>query len=57
MKIATKIAEEAYRAHTASTYPEPEDKEQFIREQLYNYDYDGTSALPSRCECIPFEFI
>ena len=55
MKIATKIAEEAYRAHTASTYPEPEDKEQFIREQLYNYDYDGTSALPSRCECIPFE--
>ena len=33
---------------TASTYPEPEDKEAFIRSQLYDYNYDGVSALPAR---------
>ena len=33
---------------TASTYPEPHDKEAFIRSQLYDYDYDGVSALPAR---------
>jgi len=31
IKIAAKIAEEAYRQQTASTYPEPVDKEEFIR--------------------------
>jgi len=50
IKIAVKIAEEAYKDQTASTYPEPEDKEEFIRNQLYDYNYDGVSALPSRYE-------
>merc|ERR1719192_361837 len=31
VKIAVKVAEEAYSRGTASTYPEPEDKELFIR--------------------------
>jgi len=48
VKIATKVATEAYKSGTASTYPEPEDKELFIRNQLYNYSYD--TALPSRYE-------
>ena len=45
VKIATKVAEEAYKSGTASTYPEPENKELFIREQLYDYNYDR--ALPT----------
>merc|ERR1719189_2305157 len=46
-KIASKVAEEAYREGMASTYPEPEDKESFIRSMLYNYNYDDESALPT----------
>merc|ERR1719232_1576513 len=46
IKIAAKVAEDAYLDKSASTYPEPKDKEAFIRKQLYNYDYDGVSALP-----------
>ena len=34
------VAEEAYAENTASTYPEPEDKEAFIRTHLYDYNYD-----------------
>merc|ERR1712154_336972 len=45
VKIATKVAEEAYKLGTASTYPEPADKETFIREQLYDYNYDR--AVPA----------
>ena len=45
VKIATNVAEEAYKSGTASTYPEPADKETFIREQLYDYSYDR--ALPA----------
>ena len=44
VKIAVKVAEEAYSQGTASTYPEPKDKEVFIRQQLYDYNYDR--ALP-----------
>merc|ERR1719249_50064 len=47
VKIAKKVAEEAYESGTASTYPEPEDKESFIRKTLYNYNYDNTRALPN----------
>merc|ERR1712179_321307 len=47
VKIAKKVAEEAYQAGTASTYPEPEDKESFIRATLYDYNYDHQSALPT----------
>jgi len=45
IKIASKVAIEAYKDGSASTYPEPEDKESFIRQQLYDYSYDD--ALPS----------
>ena len=31
IKIATKVAEEAYKEGMAATYPEPEDKESHIR--------------------------
>merc|ERR1719328_650964 len=44
VKIATNVALEAYKSGTASTYPEPEDKELFIRQQLYDFNYD--SAIP-----------
>ena len=40
VKIATKVAEEAYKSGTASTYPEPPEKETFIREQLFDYNYE-----------------
>ncbi len=46
--IATLIAEDAYKDQTASTYPEPKDKEYFIRKQMYDYEYDNVSALPPR---------
>merc|ERR1712025_1095022 len=48
IKIAAKVAEDAYADKTASTYPEPADKEDFIRLQLYDYNYDGISALPAK---------
>jgi len=47
VQIAKKVAEEAYEQNTASTYPEPEDKEAFIRTHLYDYNYDKVSYLPS----------
>jgi len=43
LKIATRVAMEAYAAGTASTYPEPEDKEAFIAKQLYDYQYSDSS--------------
>ena len=46
LKIAAKVAEDAYADGTASTYPEPANKEEFIKKQLYDYEYDGVSALP-----------
>merc|ERR1712098_367051 len=46
IKIATKVAIEAYNSGTASTYPEPANKETFIRQQLYDYTYN--TSLPSR---------
>jgi len=46
IKIAAKVAEEAYKDGLASTYPEPQDKEAFIKETLYNFNYDDESALP-----------
>ena len=35
-----------FREGLASTYPEPENIEEFIRAQLYDYNYN--TALPSR---------
>ena len=46
VKIATDICETAYQQKMASVYPEPEDKKELILKQLYDYDYDGVSALP-----------
>jgi malate dehydrogenase (oxaloacetate-decarboxylating)(NADP+) len=40
IKIATAVLQYAYKNGMASFYPEPEDKEQFIRSQIYNLDYD-----------------
>jgi len=47
VKIATKVATEAYQDNTASTYPEPEDKEALVRSYLYDYNYDNYKALPT----------
>jgi malate dehydrogenase (oxaloacetate-decarboxylating)(NADP+) len=47
IKIAIKVAEDAYADHSASTYPQPKDMNAFIRKQLYDYDYDDVSALPT----------
>ncbi|KFV76748.1 NADP-dependent malic enzyme, partial [Dryobates pubescens] len=41
LKIAVRIAEEAYRNNTASTYPQPKDLEAFIRSQIYSTDYNS----------------
>jgi malate dehydrogenase (oxaloacetate-decarboxylating)(NADP+) len=37
--IATKVIEYAYKNKIASHYPEPSDKEAYIRSQMYNYNY------------------
>lgn len=44
LKIAVKIAEEAYRNNAASTYPQPKDLEAFIRSQVYSTDYNSFVA-------------
>uniref|UniRef100_A0A8D0GD68 Malic enzyme n=1 Tax=Sphenodon punctatus TaxID=8508 RepID=A0A8D0GD68_SPHPU len=41
LKIAVKIAEQAYSSNTATVYPEPKDKEAFIRSHIYSTDYDS----------------
>ncbi|XP_063772973.1 NADP-dependent malic enzyme isoform X2 [Pseudophryne corroboree] len=40
VKIAVRIVENAYKDNTASIFPEPEDKEAFVRSQMYSTDYD-----------------
>uniref|UniRef100_A0A1B6HXA9 Malic enzyme NAD-binding domain-containing protein n=1 Tax=Homalodisca liturata TaxID=320908 RepID=A0A1B6HXA9_9HEMI len=44
-RVATRVAEYAYEKGLASTYPEPEDKAEFIKAQLYDTDY--RPAIPS----------
>ncbi|XP_039583438.1 NADP-dependent malic enzyme [Passer montanus] len=44
LKIAVRLAEEAYRNNTASTYPQPKDLEAFIRSQVYSTDYNSFVA-------------
>jgi malate dehydrogenase (oxaloacetate-decarboxylating)(NADP+) len=46
VKIATDLAEWFYKTSKATTYPEPNDKEDFIRKQLYDPTY--TSYVPSQ---------
>lgn len=48
IKIAIKVAEDGYKDGTASTYPKPEDIEAFIKDQLYDYNYDSYSSVPAR---------
>ncbi|XP_064114944.1 NADP-dependent malic enzyme-like isoform X2 [Macrobrachium nipponense] len=45
LKIATYIAEHAYKTDIASVYPEPPNINEFIKAQLYDYHYG--SALPN----------
>ncbi|KAL8191185.1 UNVERIFIED_CONTAM: NADP-dependent malic enzyme, mitochondrial [Gekko kuhli] len=40
-KIAVKIVDYAYKHNLASWYPEPEDKEAFVRSLIYSPDYDS----------------
>ncbi|KAE8603067.1 hypothetical protein XENTR_v10014209 [Xenopus tropicalis] len=40
VKIAVKIVENAYKDNSASVFPEPENKEAFVRSQMYSTDYD-----------------
>ncbi|NWI99319.1 MAOX enzyme, partial [Crypturellus undulatus] len=44
LRIAVKIAEEAYRNGTASFYPQPRDLEAFISSQVYSTDYNCFTA-------------
>ncbi|NWZ93789.1 MAON protein, partial [Nesospiza acunhae] len=41
LKIAVKIVEWAYKHGLASSYPEPADKETFVRQLMYSSDYDS----------------
>ncbi|XP_066251747.1 NADP-dependent malic enzyme isoform X1 [Euwallacea similis] len=45
VRIATKLVEYAYKKGNASVFPEPQDKEAFVRAQMYNTNY--VPALPS----------
>lgn len=40
LKIAEKIVKDAYQERTATVYPEPPNKEAFVRSQMYSADYD-----------------
>ncbi|ESO98579.1 hypothetical protein LOTGIDRAFT_239020 [Lottia gigantea] len=40
VQIATKLAEDVYREGLATTYPEPANKEEFIRSHIYEPDYE-----------------
>uniref|UniRef100_A0A6I8NXL1 Malic enzyme n=1 Tax=Ornithorhynchus anatinus TaxID=9258 RepID=A0A6I8NXL1_ORNAN len=41
LRIAVKVMEHAYRTNVASLYPEPQDKEAFLRTLLYSPAYDS----------------
>ncbi|XP_071956093.1 NADP-dependent malic enzyme-like isoform X2 [Antedon mediterranea] len=41
VKIAVRVAEHAYATKAASLYPEPEDKETFVRSNMYSYEYES----------------
>lgn len=51
VKIATELANYAYKQGTAATYPEPADKEEFIRSYLYSTEYE--SFIPETWEWPP----
>ncbi|XP_051843249.1 NADP-dependent malic enzyme, mitochondrial isoform X2 [Antechinus flavipes] len=41
LRIAVKVLEYAYKHNLASWYPEPEDKEAFVRSRVYTPEYDS----------------
>ncbi|NXN04119.1 MAON protein, partial [Sylvia borin] len=41
LKIAVKIVDWAYKQGLASWYPEPADKETFVKQHMYSSDYDS----------------
>ncbi|XP_018408750.1 PREDICTED: NADP-dependent malic enzyme, mitochondrial [Nanorana parkeri] len=41
LKIAVKVVDYAYRNNLASCYPEPDDKEAFVKSIIYSADYDS----------------
>ena len=41
VKIATELGNYVYQHDLASLYPEPEDKESFIKEGMYSTDYES----------------
>ena len=41
-----KIMKDGYENGTATTYPRPENFESFIKAQLYDCEYDNSSATP-----------
>ena len=41
IKVAVKVSQYVYDTKMAAYYPEPEDKEKFIRAQLYDYNYES----------------
>lgn len=43
-RLATRIVEECYGRGIAAMYPEPEDKEKFVREHMFDTEY--SSMLP-----------
>jgi len=45
VKIATYIAEHAYRIGLAAAYPEPPNKRKFIIESLYNCEYENAKPM------------
>lgn len=45
-KLAARIVTYAYEKGLAATYPEPVDKEEFVRKHQYNVDY-GTFVPPT----------
>lgn len=38
--VFLQIVENAYKDNTASVFPEPSDKEAFVRARMYSTDYD-----------------
>lgn len=52
IKIAVEVAKHCYANGTATLYPEPEDKELFIRHQIYDVEYEDlinrTYAWPAK---------
>ncbi|CAG2213507.1 E1.1.1.40 [Mytilus edulis] len=53
VRIATSLAEYAYSTGAAAAYPEPENKEEFIRNYLYHTEYESfipeTWTWPESC--------